>query len=250
MKLFISIFILFGSLFAQSKDTLVIGTTSGYAPFVSLNEKGQYEGFDIDIAEVVAKKLNKILIIKDLGSMPSLILGLKQKKVDALIWAISITNERQAQMNMIYYQGEKVTQMPLLFWKDIPQGVQRIEDLVKDSKKGICVEAGSYQEQVLNTYSGLKLKNVDKITDALLEIRFGKSTAIAVDPDLVANLKAQNPELQTLYIPLPLEMQSQGSGICINKNNPELTAAIAQAIADLRQEGKLLELEKKWKLRE
>jgi polar amino acid transport system substrate-binding protein len=72
----------------------VVGTTSGYAPFVSLDAEGKYHGFDIDLAELLAIKLNKKLVIKDLGSMPSLMLGLKQKKIDALIWAVSITEDR------------------------------------------------------------------------------------------------------------------------------------------------------------
>ena len=37
---------------------LIVGTTSAYAPFVSLDEQGKYVGFDIDIAEELAKKLS------------------------------------------------------------------------------------------------------------------------------------------------------------------------------------------------
>ncbi len=117
------------------EETFTVGTTSGYAPYVSLDSKGQYEGFDIDLAKLVAEKLNKKLVIKDLGSMPSLIIGLKQKKIDAIIWAVSITEERQRQMEMIYYQGEKITTMPLLFWSKIPEDIKGPEDLKNDPKK-------------------------------------------------------------------------------------------------------------------
>src|SRR5271157_3699018 len=81
---------------------LVVGTTSGYAPYVSLNEQGKYEGFDIDLAELLAKKLDKKLVLKDLGSMPSLMLALKQNKIDALIWAVSITKDRLKNYEMVY----------------------------------------------------------------------------------------------------------------------------------------------------
>ena len=65
---------LFGiNLFAVSKNddgSLIVGTTSGYAPFVSLNEKGEYEGFDIDVGKELAKRLNRSFVIKDCGNMP------------------------------------------------------------------------------------------------------------------------------------------------------------------------------------
>ncbi|MBS0620521.1 MAG: transporter substrate-binding domain-containing protein [Verrucomicrobia bacterium] len=237
-------FVAIGALFGE--ETFTVGTTSGYAPYVSLNSRGEYEGFDIDLAKLISEKLGKKLVIKDLGSMPSLMLGLKQKKVDALIWAISITEERQKQMEMVYYQGEKITEMPLVFWGKIPENVKGPQDI--DPKKSVCVEAGSYQEQVLKSFSGINLKNVDKISDALLEIKFGKSIAIAVDNSLVSFVKEQSPELRVLYFPLERGQQSLGNGICIDKSNPALAGKIQKAVDELTQEGKIRELEEKWKM--
>lgn len=214
MNLFLNIagyfFLLCGGLCAA--ETFTVGTTSGYAPYVSLDTRGEYEGFDIDVAKLVAEKLNRRLIIKDLGSMPSLMIGLKQGKVDAVIWAVSITEERLKQMEMVYYQGEKITAMPLLFWGKIPDSSTGPEDL--KGGKAICVEAGSYQEQVLRSYPELPLKNVDKITDGIMEIKFGKSLALAIDNTLVSFVKEQSPELQVLYFQLPAHLQSLGNGIC------------------------------------
>lgn len=244
-------FCFFGSLAAgetTQPETFTIGTTSGYAPYVSLDSQGQYEGFDIDLAKLVAEKLNKKLVIKDLGSMPSLMIGLKQRKVDAVIWAISITEERQKQMEMVYYQGEKVTKMPLLFWGKIPENIKGPEELKNDPKKIVCVEAGTYQEQVMKTYPGLTLKNVDKITDAIMELKFGKSLAIAIDHSLVSFVKQQNPELKVLYFSLPSSQQSLGNGICINKDNQALVAQVKKAIEELTREGKIKALEKKWNM--
>ncbi|MES2344893.1 MAG: transporter substrate-binding domain-containing protein [Chlamydiota bacterium] len=249
MKTLGCFFLFLGSLLTENASgTFTIGTTSGYAPYVSLDSKGEYEGFDIDLAKLIAEKLNKKLVIKDLGSMPGLMIGLKQKKVDALIWAISITQERLKQMDIVYYQGEELTTMPLLFWEKIPENIKGPDDLKNDPKKIICVEAGSYQEQIMKSFSDLTLKNVDKITDAIMELRFGKSLAVAIDNPLVAFVKKQTPQLQVLYFPIPLDQQSLGNGICINKNNPELTAQIKKAVAELKEEGRIAELEKKWNM--
>lgn len=245
MKNYLFLLFLSAQLFGGS-ESLVVGTTSGYAPYVSLDAKGRYEGFDIDFAEELAKKLNRKLILKDCGNMPGLLLALQQKKVDLLIWAISITNERRKKMEMVYYQGEKVTEMPFLFWNEVPSGVDVIEDLGKDCV--ISVEGGSFQENVLKKYPQIGLKQVDKITDALMEIRFGKSSGAMVDPSLVSQFTAQYPEVKVLNLPLKEEDYSLGNGICINKADQQLAKKVKEATEQLILEGKVAELERKWKI--
>jgi arginine transport system substrate-binding protein len=226
----------------------VVGTTSAYAPYVSLTDEGEYVGFDIDIAKEVSQKLARNLVIKDLGSMPALFLALKQGKIDACIWAISITNERQKQMTMIYYQGEKVQSLPLLFWKKIPDDVSSLQDLAESSRYVVAVEAGSFQDSFLQKTPNLNLKYVDKVMDAILEIKYGKSTATLIDPSLLAGFQAKFPEIKTLEIPLPPDEQSFGNGICLNLNQKALIDDVTKAVSDLRNEGKIADLEQKWNL--
>ena len=63
-------------------DVFVVGTAAGYAPFVSINANGIYEGFDIDFAHALASTMNITLELKDFGSMTSLFLALSTKKID------------------------------------------------------------------------------------------------------------------------------------------------------------------------
>lgn len=230
------------------KEPLIIGTTSGYAPYVSLSTEGKYEGFDIDVAELLGQKLSRKVIIKDCGSMPSLMLALKQKKIDLLIWAVSITEERMKTINMVYYQGEQTTTLPILFWKTIPEGIQTLNDLTQDPKRSISIESGSFQESILKGYSNAVLKYVDKIDDVIMELKYGKSLCGTLDSSLLPRLLAKHPELKVLNLPIPEDKQSLGNGICIRKDNPELTAQIKQAISELIEEGKIEELKKKWNL--
>lgn len=225
------------------QEPLVVGTTSGYAPYVSINLQGKYEGFDIDLAEQLAARLNRKLVIKDCGSMPGLMLALKQGKVDVLIWAVSITEERLKSLEMVYYQGEQVTKLPIFFWKEIPEGIKSLEDL-----KGVRVEGGSFQEDVLKGVSGLELRFVDKIDDAIMAVKYGKSTAGTIDTSLLPRIKAQYPDIKVLELPIPGDKQSLGNGICISKNRQELAAQVKQAVKKLTDEGKVAELEKKWKM--
>lgn len=229
-------------------EKFVVGTASGYAPYVSLNEKGEYEGFDIDFAHLVAERLNKKLVIQDLGSMTSLLVALQKKKIDAIIWAMSITEERRKEMNMVYYQGEIVADMPFLFWKEAPEGIETIEDLASKTDKTICVEAGSAQDIALRKYPSLKIRFLDKITDGIMDLKYGKSFATSIDSSLVRLLQSRYPELKVLKLPLPENLHTFGCGVCLHKEANEMTAKLEKITADLRAEGKIAELEKKWNL--
>lgn len=250
LNLFLSFFLFFGGVAfkLKAKEDFIVGTTSGYAPYVSLNASCEYEGFDIDLARTLAEKMDKNLVIKDLGGLTPLFLSLKSGKIDAIIWAISITNAREKQMEMVYYQGAQVNTMPLLFWKEIPENVSGVEDLYDNPKAIVCVEAGSYQESFVADLPKLKVKQVDKITDAILELKYGKSRAAFADPSLLPRLLKQYPELRVMQVPLPLEQQSKGNGICINKKKADLAADVRKAVDELSKEGKVKALEEKWGL--
>lgn len=247
--LFASLFLTITNPFAFAKDSkpLIVGTASGYAPFVSLNEKGDYEGFDIDVAKEVARKLARPLVLKDCGSMPSLMLALKQKKVDAIIWGISITEDRQKNIELIFYQGERVDTVSLVFWNQIPE-VETLSDL-SNLKKPICVEAGSYQEDIFKTCPNISLKYFDGINDVILDLKYGKSQASAIDSSLIPRFKAKYPELKVLSLPLPKELQSMGNGIGLNQSDRVLADKVRKAIEELREEGVIFQLEKKWGLK-
>ncbi len=56
----------------------------------------------------------------------------------------------------------------------------------------------------------------------------------------------QYPEIKVLRLPIPVDKQALGNGICIAKKNQELAEQVKNAIAQLKNEGKIAELEKKW----
>jgi ABC-type amino acid transport substrate-binding protein len=225
--------------------TFIVGTAAGYAPFVSLNAQGEYEGFDIDVARALAISLNKKLVIKDLGSMTSLIMALEQGSIDTIMWGMSITQDRLKKFAMIHYQGDSIRSYPLLFWQKIPNNITSLADM---KGKTICVEPSSSQSVFLNTYDDINILPVEKIDDALLNIRYGKADAALVDPAIAKKFQAKFSELQSLDIPLDAENQVQGVGIMARKDNISLITHIEQAITSLQCNGTLKDLEKKWGL--
>jgi len=247
--IFLAFIFVYCPIIFSNEDTFVVGTSSGYAPFVSLNKKGTYEGFDIDFAHALAKKMNKKLILKDLGSMNSLMVALNQKKIDVIIWAISITQDRMKNLTLIHYQGKKETKYPIIFWKKIPEIFsENIESLCKTPKDFVCVEAGSAQEDILKSYSKLNIRYIEKITDGIMEIKYGKSIATICDTSLLPNLCKQNPELIVQYLDLPPSQIINGFGLAIKKTNKKLSDQVSKAVDELKKDKTISILEKKWNL--
>ncbi len=237
------------SLTERREDQLIVGTASGYAPFVSINPQGEYEGFDIDVAQELARRMNKKLVLKDCGSMVPLMLSLNNRSVDLLVWGLDITQARLREMTMIQYQGDEVTSYPLLFWKEIPEGMRSLDDL-KGKKAIICVEPGSTQELFLDQFDFITKKTLEKVVDRVIDIKYGKSLATLTDPSLVQTLMQKNPEIKVLALPLDKEWRTYGVGICVKKENREFSDQVKITVDAMKADGTLKKLEIKWQLKE
>lgn len=229
----------------QDTDTFVIGTAAGYAPFVSINAQGEYEGFDIDVAYALADQMGKTIILKDLGSMTSLFTALDQGSIDAIIWGISITQDRLKKVAMVQYQGEITKTYPLIFWKNIPTGVSSISDM---NGKTICVEPASSQDSLLSKYPFITKLPIEKIDDALLNIQYEKADAALVEPAIAKKFKNKYPDIQILEVPLPLQDQVNGVGIAIKQDNTKLINEVQTAVDILKAEGVITQYEQKWEI--
>lgn len=229
----------------KDDSVLVVGTTAAYAPFVSINEQGEYEGFDVDVARELAKELGKTVELKDLGSMTPLFMALEQGKIDVIIWGLSIIPERLQRMAMVPYSGELISAYQLVFWNKIPEGIKSIQDL---AGKVVCVEVGSAQEKVLSRYPQVIQKPVEKVVDSLMEIQYGKADAAFIEPAVAKKFQAKFQEIKMLDVPLGKEDQEFGIGIAIKKDNTDLIEQTQQAIASLKKAGTLQQLEEKWEM--
>lgn len=228
-----------------SHETLVIGLQSGYPPFEFMDNKGKLVGFDVDLAAEIAAKLNKELVIKDM-EFEGEILSLKQGKIDLIISGMNITPSRLKEIAMIPYLGEAATALSLVFWKEIPQNIQSLEDIALFPHLSISVESGTIPETFISKYTGIKVKAFQGALAPLMDVKYGKSVANLVEPDVAAYLKKQHPEIQILNVPLPKEEMILGFGIGIKKDNRELLQQIQQIIQELKASGKLKQLENKW----
>ncbi|MGZ3634129.1 MAG: transporter substrate-binding domain-containing protein [Parachlamydiaceae bacterium] len=226
-------------------QALIMGTQSGYPPFEFIDSTGTMVGFDVDLASLIAKKLNRPLVIEDM-EFEGLILSLKQRKIDLTLSGMSITPSRLKEIAMIPYHGDNETTFSLIFWKAVPEGIQTIEDIAKLPGGSISVESGSIPEAYMENYPKIPTKSFQGTLSAMMDVKFGKSTANLVQSDVAEYLMRQHPEIKVLNVPLVPNTQVLGFGIGIKKNNQELIDQVRTAISELKSSGELAELENKW----
>lgn len=229
----------------SSQNTLIVGLQSGYPPFEFMNSEGKIIGFDVELAQRISEKLDKTLVIKDM-EFEGLILSLKQGKIQLILSGMNITPSRLKEISMIPYHGEAATSLSLIFWNKIPGEIHCLEDIAKIPNAAICIESGSIPELYMSRYKDIPVKSFEGALAPLMDVKYGKSIANLVEPDVAEYLQKQHPEIKILNIPLPKEETILGFGIGIKKENEALIAQIQQIINELKSSGELKELEDKW----
>lgn len=91
-----------------SKDQLVVATNAAFAPF-EYKIGNDFAGIDMEIAKVIADKLGKELVIKDMD-FDAVVIEVQEGRADIAMAALTVNPEREEQVNFSnsYYQASQV----------------------------------------------------------------------------------------------------------------------------------------------
>ena len=93
----------------ESKDQLVVATSTGFEPFEMVDASGKYSGVDLEIAYYLAKELGKELVISDMD-FEAVVNSVQSGKSDIGMAGLSVTPERQKVVTFTksYYNASQV----------------------------------------------------------------------------------------------------------------------------------------------
>lgn len=234
-KIFLT-FLLISLIACQDKnndDVIKLGTSPDYPPF-EYKKDGEIIGFDIELAEAIAKKLNKKLEIHELD-FNSLIPALQANKVDFIASGITITPERISNIDFstIYYQAS------------IAGIAKEDTDISSLANKKVGAQLGSImesfikeQQQILPNISIASLANNLHL---LQELKLGRIDILLLEEGQVKEILSSNPGLKAYVFP----KSSDGYAIAFNKES-KLKSSFNQAIKELKQDGTLNKIERSY----
>lgn len=234
----------------QKKNTaekeLIIGTNANFPPFESIDDKGSLVGFDIDFGRSLAKYLDKKAVFKEFD-FDALILALQKGQIDIILSGMSITSSRQEAIAMVPYQGEPLTKISFLFWQHLPKinNLAELKIYIEKQKSQVSVQAGHFLEDFL-TNEKISTKPLIGPPEQILDLKYKKSIAAALDTTSAKNLAQKHEHLEVITLELPKDKWDLGYGVGIKKSREDLINRIKDAINNMKSDGTLDALKSKW----
>lgn len=221
----------------KQKGELTVGVLVDFPPFGLLDTSGEPAGYDPDLARMLAERLDVNLKLVPVAG-PNRVPYLLSNRVDLLIAALGITAERAEQVD---FSDPSATVNQVLFAsKDLQ--LKGLEDL---SGHSIGVARGSAQDITLTASvpSDATIQRFDDDPSTLQALLSGQVDTIAMSTLLIADVaKVANVDAYEIKFPI----QTLVHGIAMRKGNSELQAYVNEFLAEMKANGKLNEIHRKW----
>lgn len=168
---------------ALAAETLKVGTECTYAPFTYRDASGVIQGFDVDIAREVAKRIGRepeFVCNPFESSIPSL----QARKFDILFTALSVTEERQKTVDFSLpyrsstarFAGAKTLDIALFNADGKPNPAA-----LKGKVIGLQ-RSSTYDKYVADHFPGVEVRRYDTVNNMILDLKAGRVDVVIAGP--------------------------------------------------------------------
>jgi polar amino acid transport system substrate-binding protein len=221
----------------KQRGKIIAATSADYAPYESVDDSGQFVGFDVDLINEIAKRIGVEVEIKDMG-FDTLIVSLQEKKVDLIIAGMVITPEREQKVDFT---------VPYCFVRDAfvvkKDAGLKITEAQDAGGKKIGVLSGTVHETWVRENlikPGLTKEDelflYDRMDMASLDLGAGRVDVILLVKNAAEDVAAKMKNLEVaLVVDRPAE--SSGMGIAVAEGETALKAELDRIINELKNDG-------------
>lgn len=216
-----------------------IGVKTDVAPFGFVNPAGETVGFEIDMANDIAKRLG-VELVKRAVTTENRFQKLELDEVDILIATVGDSLDRRKVATAIepaYFQGGVTVML---------RPGRQLKDWNAIRGKSICALQGAYFNRPISERYILNLQTYKTVRDALLAVKDGQCDGFLYNrPAIQSYLK--NPDYAGFSAPLPDVLISPWA-IFIKKAEAgsELEMFLGDTVADWYRNGFIAEQAEKW----
>jgi lysine-arginine-ornithine-binding protein len=221
-----------GGAAAKEWSTIRFGTDASYAPFESKAPDGKLVGFDIDLGNEICRRMSAkcVWVEQDFDGM---IPGLKAKKFDAALSALTITPPRLQQIAF----SEKLYDTPTRLVAKSGSSLQ--PTIASLNGKSIGVEQGSTQETYARqnwAHTGIKVVAYQNQDQVYLDLQSGRLDA-ALQDEVQADLGFLKTPRGAGFAFAGPAIPTGAAAIGLRKEDIDLKKGINKAISEMIMDG-------------
>ncbi|MBQ7543813.1 MAG: transporter substrate-binding domain-containing protein [Synergistaceae bacterium] len=190
--------------YVKAKGVLVVGITD-FKPMDYKNEKGEWIGFDADLAKAFAESLGVKVEFQEI-EWNNKILELDGKNIDCVWNGMTLTEEVKAAMDCSapYCNNAQIVVVPVVK-ADEYSNIDAVKSL------NFAVEHGSAGNEQATAY-GFKTTEVQDQATALMEVASGTADAAIIDSLMAAAMVGKGTGYEALTYTVALNSEEYGVG--------------------------------------
>ena len=220
----------------KTAGALRVGTEGTYAPFTFHDESGALVGFDVEIAQEIAKRIGVTAQFVE-GPWDGLIAGIDANRYDVVINQVGITDARKEKND---FSDPYIASKAVLIVKGDNDTIKTFADLAgKKSAQTLTSNFGKLAEE-----SGAELVGTDGFDQSVALVLQGRADATINDSLSFFDFKKKQPDAN-LKIAAEQE-NADHSGVLLAKDKPELLAAINAALEEIKSDGTYATISEKY----
>ena len=223
------------------RGELRVGFESGYVPFEMTNKKGEFIGFDIDFARLLAKSMG-VKFVPINTAWDGIIPALMTNKFDIIMGGMTITQERNLKVN--FAEPYIVVGQTILLNKKLKDQVLSYKDL-NNPKFIVTSQLGTTGEQAIKKYiPKATYKGFETQVEAGLEVINGKADALVYDLPFCGFLYGSQGKGKTIFLSDPFTYEPLAWAI--NKGDPDFLNYLNNFLRQSKGDGFYDRVYKKW----
>ena len=220
-------------------DVFQVANSGAYPPFSYVDTAGNLVGFDVDIAEALADRMGVEVNIQT-SPWNGIVAALAGGRFDACICSMSVTEEREKAVDFTdpYYRSG------LSIWvREETDDISSIDDFEGKRIGSTLGETGN-QWATDNAEGRWRNQTFQGLPDMLNGLTTGRVDAMIAD-DIPVYVAIGDGDIAIKQIDVG-ELPSWPAAIAIQKNKPQLKAALNTALTEIREDGTYQAIVDKW----
>jgi len=223
------------------RGELRVGFESGYMPFEMTDKKGDFVGFDIDMAKEMAKAMG-VKFVPLNTAWDGIIPALTTNKFDIIMSGMTITQERNLKIN--FADPYIIVGQTILLAKKHEDTVKSYKDL-NDPKFIVTSKLGTTGEQaVKRLMPRANYKSFETEPEAALEVVNGKADAFVYDLPYCVVFNAQQGKGKLVFLDQPFTFEPLAWAI--NKGDPDFLNWLNNFLRQVKNDGRYDRIYNKW----